>query len=410
MSYIEIVSGHTSCDGPNMDIHALANYGYGVQIQEDIFSLNNKELAKAIADRSCLVVISETIQALYGDRIQSYLDQNFDTGAYKVFVCPSGEKNKTMETVVEICAQAKDFQLDRDGLFIGVGGGIILDMVGFAASIYRRGTKYIKVPTTLVGQVDVAVGLKTGVNCFRSKNILGNYYPAYHTLNDRVFLETLPTRELRCGMAEVIKMAIVCDGDLFDKIERACLAEDEMDLSRIDYDIYKQAMVRMMEELQPNLLEANLERLVDFGHTFSMNFEIDSNHEIHHGEAVAIDMALSCCIARALGIFSEEECNRAIWVLKKSGLAIYDSAVCTIEALKRSIYDVRLHRKAVNLVVPPTIGQGVFIKSPDVLSDQLLEKSVNMLRSYEKNCVNTDNQHSHNAKLSRDSALTLVGA
>ncbi len=382
MSYIDIVSGHTSSDDSLISIHALADYGYDIRIEQDMFALENTAFANAIEGRESLVVISPTIHELYGEKIIRYLNHHLGEKAFHTFVCPSGEANKTMDSVVKICAQAKDAHLDRDGLFIGIGGGIILDMVGFAASIYRRGTKFIKVPTTLVGQVDVAVGLKTGVNSFLSKNMLGNYYPAYKTFNDPTFLRTLPVRELRCGMAEVIKMALVCDEELFQKIVSTYENLDVVALNNVDYAIYHQAMVRMAEELQPNLLESDLERLVDFGHTFSMRFEVDSDHSIFHGEAVAIDMALSCCIAKVMGLMSSEDCDRAIWVLKRSGLAIYDESVCTLESFKKSIYEVTLHRKAVNLVVPIALGKGVFIKRADQLGDEILQRSLESLIAY----------------------------
>lgn len=382
MSYIDIVSGGTSYDASTIRVDAHADYGYRICIEEHLFSVDNSALADCIAKRMCLVVVSATIDQLYGAQVRAYFAHHLDPAAYRVIVCASGEQNKTLDTVVNLCAEAKAFALDRDALFIAIGGGIILDMVGFAASMYRRGTKFIKVPTTLVGQVDVAVGVKTGVNAFRSKNILGNYYPAYRTFNDPHFLTTLPVRELRCGMAEVIKMALVCDAMLFEQIEDAYRSNAELDLARLDYAIYHRAMVRMVEELQPNLLEANLERVVDFGHTFSMALEIDSDHQILHGEAVAIDMALSCCIARTLGLLAPDACDRAIRSILNTGLSIAAPAGCTVDTLKRSVADVQLHRKAVNLVLPTVIGDAMFVKKAEMLSEMVLQTSLDMLADY----------------------------
>ena len=382
MSYIEIVDGKVSGDDRQIRLDALADYGYDVHIEPGLLALGNPALAHAIGDRSSLLVLSPSIARLYGDAIEAYARHHLAPGQWTIMTCPSGEANKVLETVVEICARAKACSLDRDGLFIGFGGGIVLDLVGFAASMYRRGTKFIKVPTTLVGQVDVAVGLKTGVNAFRSKNILGSYYPAFATLNDPAFLDTLPERELRCGMAEVIKMGLACDAVLFERIEQALGNSDAVDLRQIDYGIHTLAMLRMSEQLQPNLLEAELERVVDFGHTFSMRFEVESDHRILHGEAVAIDMALSCCLSALLGYMDRADCDRAIRQIQAAGLAIWDEEVCHLENLEASIEEVRLHRKAVNLVLPHGLGRSVFVKSREELCDGVLERSLDHLSAY----------------------------
>jgi 2-epi-5-epi-valiolone synthase len=387
MSYIEIVQGQARGDDQSIQLEALADYGYTVRIERNLFAVDNPALAHAIGARSSLIILSPTIASLYGDRIRSYAEAHLPTGRFAIITCPSGEKNKLLETVFELCAEAKAFQLDRDGLFIGIGGGIVLDLVGFTASMYRRGTKFLKVPSTLVGQVDVAVGLKTGVNAFRSKNILGSYYPAFATFNDPLLLATLPIREIRCGLAEVIKMGLVCDDILFDCIDLALTDGAEHTLRQIDYGIYARAMLRMAEELQPNLLEAELERVVDFGHTFSMRFEIESNHRILHGEAVAIDMALSCCISEQLGYMAQSDCDKAVSQIQRTGLPVWDDEVCCLDNLEASLEEVRLHRKAINLVLPRTIGDSIFIKFRNELSNDVLSRSLERLFQYSNDAL-----------------------
>lgn len=382
MSYIDIVDGEVTENAHSIQLDALADYSYNVEIVSDLFAPDNPTFAATIGNRPSLVVLSPSISRLYGDRITRYLSHHFPAGQCTVFTCLSGEHNKVLETAVGICAKAKECRLDRDGLFIGIGGGIVLDLVGFAASMYRRGTKFVKVATTLVGQVDVAVGVKTGVNAFRSKNILGSYYPAFATLNDPQFLRTLPEREMRCGMAEVIKMGLACDPVLFEQIDQGLALGSMGGLKSLDYDIYVRAMLRMMEELQPNLLEAELERVVDFGHTFSMRFEIESDHRILHGEAVAIDMALSCCIARLLGRMSGRDCDRAVHQIQRSGLSVWDDEVCHLDNLEASIDEVQLHRKAVNLVLPSALGQSFFIKHKSELGNGVLSEALEMLSQY----------------------------
>lgn len=398
MAHINIVAGGTRARAGQLNVDAFADFGYNIINQEHIFKPESDVLSNLIGNKRALFVVSPSVYYLYGAEITAYLQAKLPRDQFRVVVSPSTEKNKNLDALMMICHEAKNFRLDRDGLFIAIGGGIILDLVGFAASIYRRGTKYIKIPTTLVGQVDVAVGVKTGLNFENSKNILGTYYPAYATINDKTFLKTLPLRELRCGLAEVIKMGLVTDASIFTRLEAAYSQSGQVDPASIDYDIYIDAMVRMIEELQPNLLEVELERIVDFGHTFSMRFETDTAHRLEHGEAVSIDMALSCCIAQLKGLMETEDCIRAISLLKQVGLPLFDEC-CTLESLKGSIDDVCLHRNAVNLVLPTQLGQGCFIKSPQELSDELLSDALQMLEKFSADSIEIDQLSQQKAEI-----------
>jgi len=382
MSHIQIVAGGTRAKKSELTVSALADFGYSIVNQTGIFEADNLVLKQLLGNKKTLFVISPTVYELYGEKISAYMQRHLAPGQYRLCVTPSTELNKTMDSVLAISAEAKAFGLDRDGCFVAIGGGIILDMVGFAASMYRRGTRFIKIPTTLVGQVDVAVGVKTGINFQQSKNMLGTYYPAYATVNDKDFLDTLPARELRCGMAEVIKMGLVCDAGIFTRIEDFYSEGENRDIRDMDYDIFVLAMLRMIEELQPNLLEIELERLVDFGHTFSMRFETHSDHKHLHGEAVAMDMALSCCLSHLLGHMPKDLCLRALALLVKTGLPVYDKNCCTLENLLASIEEVSLHRNAVNLVLPTNIGEGCFIKAADQLPPELLARAVTFLEQF----------------------------
>lgn len=382
MSHIEIVAGGTRSRSNQLFVSALADFGYNILNVEGIFDIQNTLLVELLGNKRSLFVISPTVYEIYGRAIEQYMSIHFAPDQYMLSVAPSTENNKNLETVQRICAQAKVFNLDRDGCFVAIGGGIIMDMVGFAASMYRRGTKYIKVATTLLGQVDVSVGVKTGVNFMQSKNMLGTYYPAYATINDRLFLQTLPVRELRCGLSETIKMGLVCEASIIDHIEQFYQRFPDGNISNMDYDIFVAAMRCMTEELQPNLLELELERLVDFGHTFSMRFETHSEHKLLHGEAVAIDMAISCALSALMGYMKKQDCERAILLLKHAGLPIYNEHCCTVENLLESIEEVSLHRNAVNLVLPTSVGEGMFVKNKEELPPELLKRAIDLVKTF----------------------------
>jgi 2-epi-5-epi-valiolone synthase len=378
MAHIKVVGGGTSVLGTTLQVAAQADFGYGVHNEEGLFEPGNALLPSLCRDARMLVCISPSVDRLHGERIRQFFRAHFAPEQYRFLVLSTSEANKSIDNALRVCEAAKSFWLDRHGLLVAMGGGIVLDVVGFAASIYRRGIRYIKVPTTLVGQVDVAVGVKTGVNLAGSKNLIGTYYPAYATLNDRGFLSTLPARELRCGLAEIIKMGLVCDAEIFTTLERHFLPPASRHLEHpLPQEAVVGAMVRMVEELQPNLFELNLERLVDFGHTFSMSLETASGYAHAHGEAVAMDMALSSCLSNELGILGAAEFERILTLLEVVGLPVFDASLFSVELLWQALREVNVHRgHHINLVIPARIGEGMFLRGLEDVPREALARAI----------------------------------
>lgn len=240
-----------------------------------------------------------------------------------------------MDMVLKIAEAIHELGVDRRlDPVIAIGGGVCMDIVGFAASIYRRRTPYIRVPTTLMGYVDASVGAKSGVNFAGKKNKLGCYLPPALALLDRSFLVSLDARQLSNGAAEIMKMAMVKDPELLSLLERhgPALIEHRFQTvpgvkdggaapSRVLY----LAIHTMLEELAPNLWEDSLERLVDFGHVFSMELEMAALHtdKLYHGEAVAVDMAFSAVLAYVRGQISAEYRDRLLATMRGIGLPVY---------------------------------------------------------------------------------------
>ncbi|AEV87135.1 3-dehydroquinate synthase [Actinoplanes sp. SE50] len=231
------------------------------------------------------------------------------------------------------------------------------DTVGLAASLYRRGTPYVRIPTTLVGMIDAAIGAKTGINVGEHKNRLGTYYPATNTLVDPQFLRTLPARHVRNGMAEIIKMAIVKEPVLFKLLESdpegliaAQLVSDD------GQEIMNRAITSMLEELEPNLWENELRRLVDFGHTFSPRLEMCAKPPLLHGEAVAIDMALCCALAYGRGLISATDVKRILNLLHRYSLPI-THPTCDVDLLQEGLEESTRHRNG-NQYCPLPVGIG----------------------------------------------------
>jgi 3-dehydroquinate synthase len=368
-------------DPGGFELRAPDGTGYRVDVTDGVFDPANGLLARRLAGRRVVGFTGPTVGRLYGDRIRGYLAAHLDPGRWSLHTIPTGEHAKTLAAAADVCGTAKAEGLDRHGVMLAVGGGIVADTVGFAASMYARGVRYVKVNTTLVGQADVGVGVKTGVNALGTKNMFGAYHPAHASLNDPALLATLPAREARCGLAEIVKMAVILDADLFRALEEnpALFTAAGRDPERERY-VLRTAMRLMMDELCPNLREHDLARLVDFGHTFSPVVETAGGHRLRHGEAVAVDMALSAHLARLLGLLDPAACDRIVRLLRAAGLPVHDPATCTPELMTEALHASWQRRgRRLHLVVPVAVGKATFVDELADVSPELLRAALHAL-------------------------------
>lgn len=332
---------------------------YNVKFTTDIFNASKNEvLLPMIKDRKIFIIIDKIVYKLHGQKIEEYFKKN--KISYFLYQIKASEKDKNIATVIKICELATKFKMRRDSIFLGIGGGITLDMTGLAAFLYRRKIPYIRIPTTLAGLIDAGVGLKVGVNFLKYKNLLGGYYAPYYTFNDQLFLNTLPVKEIRNGLYEIIKMSIVKNFELFKQIEVQYQNFLNKNFNNWTNKIIHLSSLEMMRELEPNLFESNFKRLVDFGHTFSMFIEESSNFSISHGEAVGLDILISSSISLQRNILSKEDFNKIFLLAKNIGFT-KKYKLDSIKKLHESLENVKAHRAGdLNLVLPSKIGKAIF--------------------------------------------------
>ncbi|XP_022519609.2 2-epi-5-epi-valiolone synthase [Astyanax mexicanus] len=317
------------------------------------------------------VIIDETVNEIYGAQVEAYL-KSWQV-IYKLLPLPTTEQNKSLELVSRILKELQRFGIDRRlEPIVAIGGGVCLDVAGLAASLYRRRTPYVRVPTTLLSYIDASVGAKNGVNFCGCKNRLGSYTPPVAALLDRGFIKSLPRRHIANGLAEMLKMALMKHKGLFELLEKegrglldsafqssdtisGCGCTDPASLAT------RVAIVTMLEELAPNLWEDDLDRLVDFGHVISPELEMVALPELLHGEAVCVDMALMVFVSRERGFLSGDELRRIISCMKSLELPVWDSQ-CS-EDLLHSALSARLTHcgGALRLPLPTGLGTaGIF--------------------------------------------------
>ncbi len=307
------------------------------------------------------VVVDGNFARLHADEIRIYFAHHGIDA--KIVVFPGGEANKHIVACLEILRELDAFPIHRrDEPIIAIGGGVLTDVVGFAAGTYRRSVPHIKVPTTLMGYVDAAVGIKNGVNFNGHKNRLGSFEPPLRVFLDAAFLKTLPRRHLLNGVGEIIKLAIIRDAGLFLELERhgaASVAAGFQDPAGAR--ILERAISGMLAELQPNLFEEELSRRVDFGHTFSGGLEARHGAALLHGEAVLLDIAVSVLIARRRRLLSLPETERIFRLLDRIGIVL-DTGLLDPQLLWQSLLERIEHRNGLQRVpVPDSLGGCVFV-------------------------------------------------
>lgn len=357
-------------------LHAWTNYyelpvEYTVEIHHDILSHDNPTLATRfmppnLKRRFC--VIDSTVHALYGPRIASYFRAH--NVQYKILVIPGEEENKLFAAVEKIFNALCEFALLRREPILAIGGGCLLDIVGFAASCYRRGVPYIRVPTTLLSIVDASVGVKCGVDWHHPtmgglKNRMGSFYPPCAAFLDKTFIATQDERNLVNGMGEIMKLALVRSSELFSLLERygkRLIANRFQSNHQVADRVIELSIQIMLEELGPNLWEYRLERCVDYGHTFSKILEMTAVPSVMHGEAVNIDGFLCVLLSHRKGWISTEDRNRIFRVMHDMGLPTWNPA-CNLKMLVQAINDGVEHRhgKLRMPLVKGTIGSYGFV-------------------------------------------------
>jgi 3-dehydroquinate synthase len=307
-----------------------------------------------------LVVSNPTIFRCYGQRLMDSLTQ----AGFDVFRCilPAGERYKTPATLQKIYDAALENRLERSSTMVALGGGVIGDMTGFAAATWLRGINVVQVPTTLLSMVDAAIGGKTGVNHPRGKNLIGAFHQPRRVLIDPQVLKTLPMREFRAGMAEVIKYGVIWDADLFEQLEQATRLDQ---LRYLSDELLQEILIRSCQAkahiVSKDEKESGLREILNYGHTIGHAVESLTGYRIvNHGEAVAIGMVAVGQIAVEMNLWTREESDRQLALIEKTGLPTRLPQGLDIEAIIRSLQsDKKVKAGQVRFVLPQGIGKAI---------------------------------------------------
>jgi demethyl-4-deoxygadusol synthase len=336
---------------------------------EGAFKIGNPEIADSYRQFGrCLMVVDETVNGLYGLQILDYFQHyGIDLTVFPVQIKETAKSLRTFEKIIDAFV---DFGLVRKEPVLVVGGGLTTDVAGFACSSYRRRTNYIRVPTSLIGLIDASVAIKVAVNHGKLKNRLGAYHASQKVILDFSFLKTLPIDQIRNGMAELIKIAVVGNKEIFELLENygEALLQSHFgylngtdELREVAHCLTYNAIQSMLTLEVPNLHELDLDRVIAYGHTWSPTLELTPEIPMFHGHSVAIDMSFSATIAQQRGYITVADRDRIIGLMSRLGLAI-DSPYLTPELLWKATTSIARTRDGLQRAAAPCpIGDCFFM-------------------------------------------------
>lgn len=327
---------------------------YEIHIGEEILDRMAMILARNDWAERYVIITDTRIDALHGDKVQSALEKG-DLRIDRIAIEP-GEASKKIETVVAITERMLALGADRHTGMIALGGGVVGDLAGFAASIFMRGIPVIQVPTTLLAQVDSSIGGKTGVDTVAGKNLLGTFHQPKAVFSDIAFLSTLPDKEFRNGLAEVIKYGAIEDPELLNDVEAAASTSTLREAAFLERIIESACRIKKgIVELDER--EQGLRRILNFGHTVGHAIEAASGYSLTHGEAVAIGMVAAATLSGKRHNLPADEGRRVDSAVRVAGLPDRIPKALALDDIRaRMATDKKKHGDVVHFVVLKRLG------------------------------------------------------
>lgn len=346
------------------------SHQYPIFIYSDTSSVPQSILASFFSKKIVLIT-NETIAALHLEQWQQYCSQ-LGCEQFSI-ILPDGEKYKNWQTLNSIYDGLMQNRAERQTTLVALGGGVIGDMVGFAAATYQRGMPFIQIPTTLLSQVDSSVGGKTAINHPLGKNMIGAFYQPQAVFIDLTSLKTLPQREFSAGMAEVIKYALLGDIDFLHWLEANIEAMMTLDQSVLAYAVH------LCCQMKANIVtidekETGIRAHLNLGHTFAHAIEAEMGYgNWLHGEAVAAGMVLACRLSEQIGQITENDTQRVINLLKKAKLPTAPPKMTLNAWLTHMSHDKKVVDGKLRFIILEKLGQA---KIADDISSDLLTSVV----------------------------------
>jgi len=326
--------------------------------------------------KDAIIVTNSFIKKLFGSRVeQALISSGFGVRFETV---PDSEKSKSEKECMKLLNNVSKFDTRRKVFIVALGGGVVGDLAGFTASIYKRGVPYVQIPTTLLSQVDSAIGGKTAIDLSAGKNLAGAFYQPRLVFTDVSFLESLPKKEMISGLAEVIKYGIIKSPDLFRFVEKNYKDILKCDKKTIQHIVYECSLIKSRIVEKDEKDNKNVRIILNLGHTMGHAIEAAANYSkfYNHGQAVGLGILASVYIAREMGFLTEVDGSRIENIIKNIGLPIKLNNVNLKNILLAQRHDKKFIHGKNRFVLPARIGKTIVKEG---IPEALIKKSIEML-------------------------------
>ena len=336
------------------------DFHYPIYFEKDFSGLAQAVREEGLSGHKICVVTDSHVEPLYlksvMDSLQEVSSQIFS------FVFEAGEKNKNLDTVQELYRSLIEHEMDRKGLLVALGGGVVGDLTGFGAATYLRGIDFIQVPTTLLSQVDSSVGGKTGVDFQQYKNMVGAFHQPRLVYMNLSALNTLPKKEFACGMGEILKTGLICDGEFFRFI-----CANQKTIQELDYTLLSQ-MIRRCCEIKAGVVERDPKEqgeraLLNLGHTVGHAVEKLKNFQLLHGQCVGLGLIAAAYLSMQRGLLTQEEYNEIRKGCEAFHLSLTVDSLKAEEILAATKKDKKMEAGHIKFILMDGIGKSFIDKT-----------------------------------------------
>ena len=336
---------------------SLPNNSYDVLIGHGLISHAGVILKKLRVGRNALVVTNKRLARLYGGKIKRSL--NGSGIGCRILLVPDSEKAKSDRVFIALLNRMGSYDSNRTPFLAALGGGVIGDLTGFAASVYKRGVPYIQIPTTLLSQVDSAIGGKTAIDLPAAKNLAGSFYQPRVVISDTAALKSLAPRQVRSGLAECIKYGVIKDSRLFEYLEKNYKKALALDRDVLKHVILCCSRIKAAAVKSDEFDTKDKRIVLNYGHTIGHAIESACGYSprYNHGEAIAVGMVCAARISSRLGMIKEKDGLRIESLIKKCGLPIKVSGLKLTRIYNALLRDKKFINGKRRLVLPVRIGK-----------------------------------------------------
>ena len=345
----------------------LGDRGYDILIGKGLRAQTGEFLKTVLTPSRVVIITHPSINNLYGEEVaEGFIAQGWTTDIIEV---PEGESSKNLGQAEKLYDHLLELNCDRKSVLVALGGGVIGDLVGFVAATYQRGIPFVQVPTTLLSQVDSSVGGKTAVNHPKGKNMIGAFYQPRLVVADLETLRTLPQKEYRAGLAEIVKYGVIADANLFDYLETHYKKILTLDFGCLSHIIETSCSIKA-KVVEKDERESHYRMILNFGHTIGHAIESLTDYSrFIHGEAVSMGMVCAAQLSYSLGKCSEEIPRRIEALLKNLGLPVAVPELDSSAIIESLYHDKKTMDRKIKFILVTEIGS-------IEIADQILEPEI----------------------------------